>query len=96
MGSTNVNDGGILRPLAVVGMSYRFPGGSTSDDSFWDMLVSKRCASSDVPPDRFNIDAHYNPDTKRLDTLSCRGGHYVDGPAGTMRYSAVHDLYLLT
>ncbi|KAI0100021.1 putative polyketide synthase [Nemania sp. FL0031] len=79
MGSTNYNDGGILRPLAVVGMSYRFPGGSTSDQSFWDMLISKRCASADVPPDRFNINAHYDPDTRRLDTLSCRGGHYVDG-----------------
>ncbi|XDG05889.1 hypothetical protein ABKA04_005504 [Annulohypoxylon sp. FPYF3050] len=81
MGSTNYSDGGVLRPLAVVGMSFRFPGGSTSDQSFWDMLVSKRCASADVPPDRFNIEAHYNPDTKRLDTLSCRGGHYIDGKA---------------
>ncbi|KAK3687943.1 putative polyketide synthase [Podospora appendiculata] len=79
--STGLSDGGILRPLAVVGMSFRFPGGSTSDNDFWDMLVSKRCASTDVPPDRFNIDAHYNPDTKRLDTLSCRGGHYLDGQA---------------
>ncbi|KAK3324427.1 putative polyketide synthase [Cercophora scortea] len=79
--STGLNDGGVLRPLAVVGMSFRFPGGSTSDHDFWDMLVSKRCASTDAPPDRFNIDAHYNPDTKRLDTLSCRGGHYLDGQA---------------
>ncbi|KAI0543496.1 putative polyketide synthase [Xylaria curta] len=79
MGSSNVNDGGLLRPLAVVGMSYRFPGGSTSDHNFWDMLISKRCASADVPADRFNINAHYDPDTRRLDTLSCRGGHYVDG-----------------
>lgn len=81
MGSTSPKDGGILRPLAVVGMSYRFPGGSTTDQNFWDMLMSKRCASTDVPPDRFNINAHYNPDTRRLDTLSCRGGHYVDGKA---------------
>lgn len=81
MGSTNYSDGGVLRPLAVVGMSFRFPSGSTSDQSFWDMLVSKRCASADVPPDRFNIEAHYNPDTKRLYTLSCRGGHYIDGKA---------------
>ncbi|KAK4160344.1 hypothetical protein QBC43DRAFT_359689 [Cladorrhinum sp. PSN259] len=73
------NEGGFLRPLAVVGMSYRFPGGSDSDDAFWDMLVSRRCASTDVPPDRFNVEAHHNPDTKRLDTLSCRGGHFIDG-----------------
>ncbi|KAI0805327.1 putative polyketide synthase [Xylaria sp. FL0064] len=81
MGSTSLKDGGVLRPLAVIGMSFRFPGGSTSDDGFWDMLMSKRCASAEVPPDRFNIDAHYNPDTGRHDTLSCRGGHYIDGRA---------------
>ncbi|KAF2015123.1 hypothetical protein BU24DRAFT_452003 [Aaosphaeria arxii CBS 175.79] len=50
MGSTSPNDGGILRPLAVVGMSYRFPGESTSDEAFWNMLLSKRCASTDIPP----------------------------------------------
>lgn len=96
MGSTNYSDGGVLRPLAVVGMSFRFPSGSTSDQSFWDMLVSKRCASADVPPDRFNIEAHYNPDTKRLYTLSCRGGHYIDGKAGTVTHIATQDLDILT
>lgn len=60
------------------------------------MLVSKRCASADVPPDRFNIEAHYNPDTKRLDTLSCRGGHYIDGKAGTVTHIATQDLDILT
>lgn len=75
-------------------MSYRFPGGSTSDQAFWDMLMSKRCASADVPPDRFNINAHYNPDTRRLDTLSCRGGHYIDGRPGEMVHFAAHGLYI--
>jgi acyl transferase domain-containing protein len=92
MESSRLNDGGILRPLAVVGMSYRFPGGSTSDQKFWDMLMAKRCASEDVPPDRFNINAHYNPDAKRLDTLSCRGGHYIEGRAGTVVHSPIHDM----
>ncbi|KAK2603644.1 hypothetical protein QQS21_004225 [Conoideocrella luteorostrata] len=81
MGSTSYDDGGVVRPLAVIGMSYRFPGGSDSDENFWEMLMSKRCATSDVPSDRFNINAHYHPDTRRLDTLSCRGAHFVNDRA---------------
>ena len=64
-------------PLAVVGFAQRFPGDATTEDGFWNMMMERRCASTDFPPDRLNIDAFYNPDLNRRDTLPFRGGHFL-------------------
>ena len=39
-------------PLAIVGLACRFPGGVTSPESFWQMLVEKRSGIIPVPNDR--------------------------------------------
>jgi acyl transferase domain-containing protein len=48
-------------PIAVVGMSCRFPG---ADDpaAFWDLLVRGVDAVTEVPKDRWDMDAYYDPD----------------------------------
>jgi hypothetical protein len=56
-------------PIAVVGLSFKFAGNGDNADSFWDMLLAGRCAAKDIPPDRFNADSFYHPDTSRLDTV---------------------------
>ncbi|OJJ38044.1 hypothetical protein ASPWEDRAFT_106140 [Aspergillus wentii DTO 134E9] len=66
-----------LPPLAIVGLSLKFPQDAVSPQSFWKMIVEGRCASTDFPSDRLNIDAHYHPDQNRLDTLSVKGGHFM-------------------
>lgn len=66
-----------LPALAIVGLSFKFPEDAVSSESFWDMLLEGRCASTDFPPDRLNIDAHYHPDPNRRDTLSVQGGHFM-------------------
>lgn len=66
-----------LEPLAIVGLSFKFPQDATSPESFWNMIVEGRCASKEFPPDRLNIDSHYNEDTSRLDSLSLRGAHFL-------------------
>ncbi|KAL2863130.1 uncharacterized protein BJX67DRAFT_384987 [Aspergillus lucknowensis] len=71
-----------LQPLAVVGYALRFPGDATNPENFWEMLMARKCASSTYPPDRLNIDAHYNPTGNRLDTLSVNGGHFITGDLG--------------
>jgi hypothetical protein len=55
----------ILEPIAIVGMAFKFPSGAESETAFWNMLESKKCASSEFPHDRMNIDAFYNPDPKK-------------------------------
>ncbi|KAJ5950212.1 uncharacterized protein N7479_008625 [Penicillium vulpinum] len=66
-----------LSPLAIVGLSLKFPQDAVSPESFWDMIVEGRCASTEFPPDRLNIDSHHNLDANRLDSLSLRGGHFM-------------------
>src|ERR1700734_2167666 len=39
-------------PIAIVGMSCRFPGGVDSPDSLWDMVADKRDVMSEFPTDR--------------------------------------------
>jgi acyl transferase domain-containing protein len=58
-----------LEPLAVIGFSLKFPDDAISPDSFWKMMMEKRCASKEIPKDRMNIDALYHPDIERRDTV---------------------------
>ncbi|KAI0436484.1 putative polyketide synthase [Xylaria telfairii] len=67
----------LLEPLAIVGLSLKFPQDATSPDEFWKMILEKRCAMTEVPADRFNIDAFHGPDNSRADTITPRGGHFV-------------------
>ncbi|KAF2158513.1 hypothetical protein M409DRAFT_71605 [Zasmidium cellare ATCC 36951] len=68
-----------LPPLAVVGMSFRFPSEATDAHEFWKMMLEKRCASKEIPADRFSSTAHHHPDVNRVDSLSIQGGHFIDG-----------------
>ncbi|KAJ4302831.1 hypothetical protein N0V90_001722 [Kalmusia sp. IMI 367209] len=63
--------------IAVVGMSYVFPDGVSSDDVFWDMLMHKRNAAADFPKDRMNIDAFHSTDTKRQNTVTTRKANFL-------------------
>jgi acyl transferase domain-containing protein len=56
-------------PIAIVGMGCRFPGDATSPTKLWDMLINKRSARQETPPDRFNINAFYHPDSDRGGTV---------------------------
>ncbi|KAJ6096143.1 reducing type I polyketide synthase [Penicillium sp. IBT 16267x] len=73
-----VEGGGLLESIAVVGLSLKFPGDATSPEAFWKMIVEKRCAMTDVPADRFNVDAFQGTDTTRTDTITPRGGYFIE------------------
>jgi hypothetical protein len=68
----------ILEPIAVVGMAYKFPQGASSDAAFWKMLLEKRCATTEFPADRMNIDAFHSIDPKRLNRISTRKAHFLE------------------
>lgn len=58
-----------LEPVAVIGFSFKFPQDATSGESFWKMLLEGRSAMTEIPKDRFNIDAFYHPNADRHDTV---------------------------
>jgi acyl transferase domain-containing protein len=76
---TDYQDGGLLPPLAIIGMSFRFPQDAVNASQFWNMMVEKRCASTPTPPDRFNVKAHYHPDRNQVESTSVRNAHFLDG-----------------
>ena len=70
-------------PIAIVGMSCRYPGGVTSPDDLWDMLMDGRDVLSEFPNDRgWNLAGLYNPDPDVPGTCNTRTGGFVDGVAG--------------
>lgn len=62
-------------PVAIVGMGMRLPGDVRTGDEFWDLLISKRDCSSEVPKSRYNIDAFYHPDKSQ--SVKTRRGYFL-------------------
>lgn len=62
--------------IAIVGMGMRLPGNVRTAEQFWDLLVSKRDCSSDIPPSRYNIDAFYDPEKPQ--SVRTRRGYFLD------------------
>ncbi len=48
-------------PIAIIGMSCRFPGGANSPEAYWDLLREGRDAISEVPADRWDVSAFAKP-----------------------------------
>ncbi|KAL9001809.1 MAG: hypothetical protein Q9188_005223 [Gyalolechia gomerana] len=65
------------RSVAVIGLSLKFSQEAISPDSFWEMLMNKRCTMTGVPKDRYDSQSFYHPDAERLDSIPTRGGHFI-------------------
>ncbi|KAI9162660.1 reducing type I polyketide synthase [Paramyrothecium foliicola] len=77
----NLPSGGSSRtPLAIIGMSFRFPGEAVSTQGFWNMLMKKTCTAKKIPVERFHIDNHHNVGSGRLDTLSYNEASFLEEP----------------
>ncbi len=66
-------------PIAVVGMACRYPGGANSPELLWQLLTSGEDAVAEVPADRWDIDAWYDPSPETAGKMYTRRGGFIDG-----------------
>lgn len=52
-------------PIAIVGMSCRFPGDASSVRGLWDMCCRGKSAWSEIPKDRMNGGNYWHPSTSK-------------------------------
>lgn len=64
-------------PIAVIGMSCRFPGEANNPEKFWDLLHDGVDAITEVPPDRWKIDEYYDPDPEKPGKMYTRWGGFI-------------------
>ena len=67
---SSIYEADLLEPIAIIGFAFKFPPDVDTADSFWNMLMQKRCASNEIPPSRMKVDAFHHPDPKRHDAVS--------------------------
>ena len=66
-------------PIAIVGLGCRFPGGANNPEAFWQLLRDGVDAISEVPSDRWNLDAYYDPNPDTPGKMYTRYGGFVEG-----------------
>ncbi|WP_165950209.1 type I polyketide synthase [Actinomadura sp. GC306] len=69
-------------PIAIVGMACRLPGGVRGPGDYWKLLVRGRDAVGEVPADRWDADAFYDPDPHVPGRMNSRWGGFLDDVAG--------------
>src|SRR5690606_35352889 len=73
-------EGRAREPIAIVGMRCRSPGGANTPEQYSQMLREGRDATSEIPAERWDIEAFYDPDPDAAGTMYTRRGAFLDVP----------------
>ncbi len=65
-------------PIAVIGMSCRFPGGASNLDAYWQLVRDGIDCISEVPASRWDINSFYDSDSDAPGKMHTRKGGFVD------------------
>jgi acyl transferase domain-containing protein len=62
-----------------VGIGCRLPGGVDSPADFWQLLIQGKDAITEVPPERWDLALHFDPDPQRPLHQHVRHGGFIEG-----------------
>nr|AYM54554.1 short-chain dehydrogenase/reductase SDR [Racemicystis crocea] len=65
--------------IAILGIGCRFPGGARDPESFFRLLEGEVDAIREVPRERWDIDAYYDPNPDAPGKMTSRWGGFLDG-----------------
>ncbi|MEH2172820.1 type I polyketide synthase [Nostoc sp.] len=65
-------------PIAIIGMGCRFPGGADTPELFWQLLRQGIDAIAEVPRDRWDVAAYYDPNPEAPGKMSTRYGGFIE------------------
>ncbi|HEU4324091.1 MAG TPA: polyketide synthase, partial [Roseiflexaceae bacterium] len=66
-----------VEPVAIIGIGCRFPGAGTPE-AFWRLLCAGADQITEVPPDRWDRDAFYDPDPQARGKMVSRYGAFLE------------------
>ena len=69
MSNHDREEGKLSTPIAIIGMSCRFPRYSNTPENLWNMLAKGQTGWTKGSEGRFEIDAHYHPATEMQGTV---------------------------
>jgi acyl transferase domain-containing protein/SAM-dependent methyltransferase len=70
--------GAVREPIAIVGTGLRFPGGAHDAESFARLLWSGTDAITEIPADRWSLDALYSEDPDAPGRMTTRFGGFLE------------------
>ncbi|MFQ2879631.1 sulfolipid-1 biosynthesis phthioceranic/hydroxyphthioceranic acid synthase [Mycobacterium sp. MS3] len=71
-----------VTPIAVIGMGCRLPGGIDSPEKLWEALSRGDDLVTEIPADRWDADAYYDPEPGVPGRTVSRWGGFIDDVAG--------------
>lgn len=69
-------------PMAVIGIGCRFPGGAVGPDGYWSVLTNRVDTISEVPAERWDVDAFYDPDPLVPGRMPSKWGGFLPDVGG--------------
>lgn len=72
----------VAEPIALVGIGCRFPGGAVGPEGYWSVLANGVDAIDEVPADRWDADAFYDPDPLAPGRMPSKWGGFLPDVAG--------------
>src|SRR3954464_3429449 len=68
----------LAEPIAIIGMACRFPG-APNLQAYWRLIEEGRSGVREVPPERWDADAFYDPSGETPGKMSVRWAAFIDG-----------------